>query len=74
MTEVTQYDVYTDVDGVEDLIGCYESLDEIKDGIEQFDNRMGGVIANREGFKNAKNIGSLEGFANVRIDVRSAVE
>lgn len=74
MEETTKYDVYADVDGVEGLVGCFHSLDEIKCGITDFNEKNDGTIVDAEGFSSASNIGALESFANIRIDVRSSVE
>lgn len=74
MREVTKYDVYADIMGVEDLLGCYNNLEEIKQGILDADQKYGNIIVNKDNFYEAKNIGTLEGLANIRVDVRSTAE
>jgi hypothetical protein len=60
--------------GVEDLLGCYNNLEEIKQGILDADQKYGNIIVNKGSFHEAKNIGTLEGLANIRVDVRSTAE
>lgn len=73
MKETTVYDVYTDVDGVEELLGSYGCIGEAKKSVLNASKTHEGIIVKPEVFITALSIGDIERSANVRIEPRVGV-
>lgn len=71
--ETTVYDVYTDVDGVEELLGSCDSISKVKTVIANANENYPDIIMRSNIFNEAVNIGSIERSANVRIEPRMEI-
>jgi len=73
MNEKTIYDVYTDVDGVEELVCSLDGISKVKDSILNISKKYTNIIVRPDIFSTANTIGDIERSSNVRIEPRLGV-